>query len=365
MSKFCRFCGKPLGEDAKFCRHCGKALDIRPAAQKAGSGNTGVGILGGKTAGVPAAVQSSGSFYLFEFFKSVTRQSNIPVFIYLILNVFIISGIVILFLGLPVWAGILAGVVLYLISLTVALSPIGEWMLRRQTKCQDISTSPNADRLIKLFGQAYARARQQNPSIPEDVKLYITDESEPNAFATGRRTVCVTEGLTSLPDNEIVGVLGHEFGHLSHHDTDLILVVSVGNIIISTMVTIIQVMVTISEVIAHIICAFMGEEGIFGSLAIAFSRMMFNVFVLGFMWVWTKLGVLLVMKSSRENEFEADRFSAELGYGTYLCAALDRICGASHMKGLFANLASSHPGKEARITKLRQSGVEYYQGLVM
>ena len=133
----------------------------------------------------------------------------------------------------------------------------------------------------------------------------------------------------------------------------------------SGLVTVIQVLVAITEVIAHIVCAFMGDEGIIGSLSITLSRMMFNVFVLGFMWVWTKLGVLFVMKSSRENEFEADRFSAELGYGTYLCAALDRICGASHMKGLFANLASSHPEKEARITKLRQFGVEYYQGPVM
>lgn len=365
MSKFCRFCGKPLGENAKFCRYCGKALDISPVVQKAESGNIHAGIAAGKTAGTLEAARSSGSFYLFEFFKSVARQSNIPVFIYLILNVFIISGIVILFLGVPAWEGVLAGVVLYLISLMIALSPIGEWMLRRQTKCQDISTFPDADRLTRLFNRAYARARQQNPSIPEDVKLYITDEPEPNAFATGRRTVCVTEGLISLPDNEIVGILGHEFGHLSHHDTDLILVVSVGNIIVSAMVTVIQVLVAVSEVIAHIVCACMGEEGIIGSFSITLSRMMFNIFVLGFMWVWTKLGVLFVMKSSRENEFEADRFSAELGYGTYLCAALDRICGASYMKGLFANLASSHPGKEARITKLRQFGVAYYQGSMM
>lgn len=67
MSKYCRFCGKPLGENAKFCRHCGKALDISPALQKAEGRNTGAGIVGGETAGAPAAVQSSGSFYLFEF----------------------------------------------------------------------------------------------------------------------------------------------------------------------------------------------------------------------------------------------------------------------------------------------------------
>ena len=32
--------------------------------------------------------------YLFDFFKNVARRANIPVFIYLIFNVFVIGGIV-------------------------------------------------------------------------------------------------------------------------------------------------------------------------------------------------------------------------------------------------------------------------------
>lgn len=403
MSKFCRYCGKPLTENAKFCMQCGKPAESgqgKPAAGAGGkintrkiavgkttqeiraagdaarkkieAGRTGLEkrVSGNGVSGKPVSKNntpsksSAGSFYLIDFFKNVTRMSNIPTFIYLVLNVIIISSIVIGFLQLPVWQGALAGIVLYLISLTIALSPIGEWMLRNQTGCKEITDDGDSRRLETLFQEVYQRAKKKDPSIPNDVKLYMSDEMEPNAFATGRKTVCVTRGMLNLPDNEIKATLGHEFGHLSHRDTDMILVVSVGNMIISAMVFVIRVLVYISEIIAHIICAIAGGEGgLLGSLATSMSRMFFDVMVMGAMWIWTKLGVLLVMKSSRENEFEADQFSAELGYGTYLCSMLDIICGnQSHMKGLFANLASSHPDKAARITRLRSLGVEYYQG---
>lgn len=353
MSKFCRYCGKPLTENAKFCTKCGKSVE---AVQSAGG--TGVRrkiLVTGNVSG------TSESFYLIEFFRNAARKSNVPTMVYLVLNVIIISLIVIGLFQLPIWLGALAGIVLYLISLAIALSPVGEWMLRNQTKCKEITDVAEKSRLEPLFQEVYQKARSKDPSIPNDVKLYMSDEKSPNAFATGRKTVCVTKGLLGLPDNEIKATLGHEFGHLAHHDTDMILVVSVGNMIISAMVFIIRILVYISEISAHIICAVAGGEGgFFGSLMISLSRMMFDVFVMGAMWVWTKLGVLLVMKSSRDNEFEADQFSAELGYGYYLCSMLDMICGnQSHMKGLFANLASSHPDKASRIARLRSIGVKY------
>ncbi len=85
---------------------------------------------------------------------------------------------------------------------------------------------------------------------------------------------------------------------------------------------------------------------------------MITAIVGGLTWVWTKIGVLLVMKSSRGNEFEADEFSFNLGYGNELCALLDTIAG-SGAKGLFANLASSHPDKDDRIAKLQVLGATY------
>lgn len=54
-------------------------------------------------------------------------------------------------------------------------------------------------------------------------KVYIIDDSSPNAFATGRdpnhSAVAVTSGLLDLMnDNELQGVLAHELGHVKNYD---------------------------------------------------------------------------------------------------------------------------------------------------
>ena len=55
-------------------------------------------------------------------------------------------------------------------------------------------------------------------------KVYIIDNPQPNAFATGRNpenaAVCATTGLLSrLSHEEVAGVMAHELAHVKHRDT--------------------------------------------------------------------------------------------------------------------------------------------------
>lgn len=63
-------------------------------------------------------------------------------------------------------------------------------------------------------------------------KLYVVDDPQPNAFATGRNpenaVICVTTGLLEKLDYyELEGVIAHELSHIKNYDIRLSCVVSV------------------------------------------------------------------------------------------------------------------------------------------
>lgn len=298
------------------------------------------------------------SFYIFDFLSGLTGKSNIPLCIFLVLNVLIIGIICSLFLTLPIPWGLLSGVLLYGASVTVALSPIGEFIIRNQNNCREIMDVATVNRLKPIFDEVYYKAKKKNPKISGDVRLFMNDDEAPNAFATGRKTVCITRGLLDYDDETIKSILAHEFGHLSHKDTDRILVVAIGNVVITGITTLFQIGVIFFHCIMSIVALFMdAEDGFWVSVFSAFASFLSLIFVRGIMKVWTALGVALCMKTSRSNEYEADEFAFSLGYGESLCAFLSNLSDA-RPQGLFASLASSHPEPTDRVERLLQLAQE-------
>lgn len=68
--------------------------------------------------------------------------------------------------------------------------------------------------------------------LPARPRLYVVDDPQPNAFATGRNPehsiICVTTGLLDkLEYYELEGVIAHEMSHIKNYDIRLSCVVSV------------------------------------------------------------------------------------------------------------------------------------------
>lgn len=298
--------------------------------------------------------------YFIDFIKSLAKKHRIPVIIYLLLNVLIITGIFNWFAtsgsGEFNWITLPVAIAVYAVSIIIALSPFGEWILRIQTGCRKIKRVDYAERLTPIFKEVYSRAKQENPSLPDNIELFMNDDRSPNAFATGRKTICLTKGMyENATAEELKGVLGHEFAHIANHDTDLILVVTVGNMIISALIIAIRWFFRILTFLGNISNVFGSGQG---NLSIILG-VIGDVIVAALMWMWTKLGQYLVLATGRSEEYLADEFSFKLGYSEGLCRFLDKYAASGSSKGVFAVLSSSHPATDDRIAKLQQLGSSY------
>lgn len=321
------------------------------------------------------------SFYLFDFIKNIAKIRNIPIILYLLVDsVFIflaltIAGLVICesqgadFNSYIPWC-VLISTVIYLGAIILSLSPVGEEFLRRKANCRPLSDPYIRSRIEPLFNEVYARAKKETPEISDDIELYIQDVAEPNACAMGRRTVCVTSGLLSYTDDQIKAVLAHEFGHLAHKDTDLLLVMNVANSFIHWFFLFIWVILIIIKVI-EIIITFIAKiitgsntsilEVIFNAI---FTAIMFGTVKLAEK-LWNLIGNMFLMLSSRGAEFRADLFAKKLGYGDELVEFFNTLPDAyvgkrTPAKLLFSNLTTlgqSHPATWRRIENINKRTV--------
>lgn len=66
------------------------------------------------------------------------------------------------------------------------------------------------------------------------------------------------------------------------------------------------------------------------------------------------------MWSMRQNEFIADEYAYQIGYGETLASVLDRHMCSKPENGLLKALYSTHPNSDDRVAKLQTLGAEYY-----
>ena len=197
-------------------------------------------------------------------------------------------------------------------------------------------------------------------------KVYIINQNQPNAFATGRNpkhsAVAVTTGLLDIMDNnELAGVIGHELGHVKHRD-----------ILIGT------VAATFAAAIAFL--ANMAKwAAIFGGNRDRDDEGGNPIALIGIAIFAPIAAMLVQMCISRTREYKADAFGGQIsGNPLYLANALRKLemgVRRNHMDtnpamenmfiisplsgDKFASLFSTHPSTQDRIKKLEEMAEIY------
>ena len=297
-------------------------------------------------------VKSEDNVYIFSFLKHLFRPSNIGIIIFFCLNAFMVVGM----FAAGGQESLTLVITLYILSIVISLSSIGEWFLGLMSGARKMTRLDMRNRILPLVQRVYDKAIAKTPDMTKVINIKVMYDPNPNAFALGRHTICVTEGLfTSLPDEMIEGILAHEIAHLACHHTDAQLLIGGGNCIVTFFIT---VMKLISGVITFIGSLFMINDGTRKSgCGCLFS--LFGLLVSGIVWLWTKFCMLFLMWSSRANEYAADKYAMEIGYGYELAAALDTIGTGVPQSSLLKALYSTHPETNDRIGRLQAMGVPY------
>ena len=223
----------------------------------------------------------------------------------------LLAGLTGLFMGVGYLIGGASGALIALV-IAAAMNLFAYWNSDRMVLSMygahevDQRTAPD---LFNLVAELAGRAGVPMP------RVFVIDEAQPNAFATGRNpenaAVAVSAGLMQqLSREELAGVIAHELAHVKNHDT---------------------LLMTITATIAGAI-SMLAQFGMFfgghrdnnnGPALIGSIAMM----------ILAPFGAMLVqMAISRTREYAADDLGARIcGQPMWLASALDenRQCRAS------------------------------------
>ena len=246
------------------------------------------------------------------------------------------------------WKALLWTGCLYGASITIALSAIGEILLRWYLNLSRIQTQQERDYLMPLFDEVYEKAKERFPRINKNVTLFIDNSMTVNAFAVGKSTIAVTRGaINTFSEDELVGVLAHEFGHLVHGDTKALLLNIIGNGFFTVCVLALRVVLFF----VRFVTALFDESGV-----INLVMWIFDFFINIYIMIIMLIGQLILSATSRKAEYFADSFSHDIGLSTELIQALyilQRISVPSNIP-IMERLRASHPNMGKRIARLER-----------
>lgn len=249
----------------------------------------------------------------------------------------------------------------YLISLIVAFSIVGEYILRFLMNVRRPMTKKEKEYLIPIFMDVYNKVllkrrrkfTRNGYNISKNIGIYISDSMSIDAYCFGSRTIVVTKGaIKTFSEEQLKGIIAHEFGHIVHGNTKALLFNKIGNGIFSLAFLPIALIFKLTEKGIKFT-----ENSTYNSKKVSPTLFIISIIkaIINTAQAFLNLfsGIIL-SANSRYCEYLADYYASCIGYGEELTEALYLISELSFTNEHRMNkrLLQDHPIIAKRIERL-------------
>ncbi len=279
----------------------------------------------------------------------------------------LLAAMTALFMGVGFLIGGSQGMVIAFL-IAAAMNVFSYWKSDRMVLAMNHAVEVDATTAPEFYQLVQELAARANLPMP---RVYVINEAQPNAFATGRNpdhaAVAATTGLLNLMSREeVAGVMAHELAHVRNRDT--------------LIMTITATIAGAISMLANFAFLFGGNRDSNGN-----SNPLGIIGVIVAAIVAPLAAMVVQMAISRTREYSADRAGAEIcGNPLWLASALAKLEQGAHQyvnqaaeanpaqAPLFIinplsgarmdNLFSTHPNTQNRIAALQAMAAEFGSG---
>lgn len=380
---FCPKCGNEIKEATKFCPKCGKELvNQQGSAQQNSNQAQNLQQTKNVTKHTMKTISSknmeqtttsdfgedlvSGNIkerHFAKFYALVKREKRMGMLVYLTILLAFVAALVIgsfpeaiseygFFSG--IFQAIFAAIVLPTFTwclFQLILNGFGQACMRLIVGASKIERQDMIESITIPVEAIIAEARQNGLTLPDDIKVYQMKTDEAVVYAFGMNSIGVSYAMTELPEEVFKAKVLAELYRIHVMDPDYLLFMLGSNLI--------SIILGLLAIVVGWVYMNYGDrrkglltesDSMMGALLFASSIVCLSA--------WMGVCFLFIRGGVRANQFEADRYVAQCGYGEALCLYLDN-CMPREFKFGLKLLEMGHPSRNHRIAALQKLGVAY------
>ena len=302
--------------------------------------------------------------YILSLIRTSFRPHNIGMILFFIINCLCIFIPIQSATGISIsLAFSIAFFLVFFAAYVAVILLVGELIVRLMFGSNRIIMGTDVSPISIAFAEAYSMAKQQDPSLSNNIKLYACNVNYPDAYAFGRSTILISDSASNLSQTQLRTLFLEKFAQIANHDSERIQLLIAGNAIFVGLIFLAKIMVYICvallgmvmSVAKMILSLFFRSAGhMSGGLFVISAyfnvcRILSNA-VESVLLFFLNLLIRFALLSARNNYYCNDAFVCSCGYKEDLRYYLQHV--EPDIRGYNSTLGTISAAKAPRLSRL-------------